>query len=56
MRDFAPKDKYLKLLEFTHFSRHIVFSRSERKDKKKAILNGVTVKVVMNLVDGVPKI
>ena len=55
MRDTAPTDRYVKLLDFTHFSRHMVFSKSERKDKKKAILNGVNVSVVLDLVCAAPK-
>lgn len=47
--DNAPKEKYLKLLEFRHFERHILFSQSERKDKKKAISNGVNVQVVVRV-------
>ena len=35
--DNTPKEKYLKLLEFRYFERHILFSQSERKDKKNAI-------------------
>ena len=41
--------KYLKFLEFRHFERHIVFSQSERKEKKKAISNGVNVQVVVRV-------
>ena len=62
MRDTAPTDmirmnqeRFIKLLDFTHFSRHMVFSKSERKDKKKAILNGVNVSVVLDLVCATPK-
>ena len=47
--DNAPKEKYLKLLEFRHFERHILFSQSERKDKKKAISSGVNVQVVVGV-------
>ena len=57
MRDTAPTDRYVKLLDFTHFSRHMVFSKSERERQteskfgsKKAILNGVNVSVVLDLV------
>ena len=49
VRNTAPKEKYLKLLEFKHFERHIVFSQSERKEKKKAISNGVNVQVVVRV-------
>ena len=49
MRDITPKERYLKILEFRHFERHIVFSQSERKEKKKAISNGVNVQVVVRV-------
>ena len=49
VRDITPKERYLKLLEFRHFERHIVFSQSERKEKKKAISNGVNVQVVVRV-------
>lgn len=48
-RDNAPKEKYLKLIEFRHFERHILFSQIERKDKKKAISSGVNVQVVVRV-------
>ena len=49
VRDIAPKEKYLKLLEFRHFERHVLFSQSDRKEKKKAISNGVNVQVVVKV-------
>ena len=49
VRDTAPKEKYLKLLEFRHFERHILFSQSDRKEKKKAISSGVNVQVVVRV-------
>ena len=49
MRDKATKERYVKLLEFRHFERHMMFSQSERKEKKKAISDGVNVSVVMEL-------
>lgn len=49
VRDITPKERYLKILEFRHFERHIVFSQSERKEKKKAISNGVNVQVVVRV-------
>lgn len=50
MRDFASEEKYLKLLDFTYFARRITFSKSDRKDKKKSILNGIQVEVVLDMV------
>ena len=49
VRDITPKERYLKILEFRHFERHILFSQSERKDKKKAISSGVNVQVVVRV-------
>lgn len=49
MRDITPKERYLKILEFRHFERHIVFSQSDRISKKKAISNGVNVQVVVRV-------
>ena len=49
VRDTAPKERYLKLLEFRHFERFIQFSQSDRKDKKKAITSGVNVAVVVRV-------
>lgn len=48
--DDCPRtEKFVKLLEFRHFERHILFSQSDRKDKKKAISNGVNVQVVVRV-------
>ena len=48
--DDCPRtEKFLKLLEFRHFERHILFSQSDRKEKKKAISNGVNVQVVVRV-------
>ena len=33
----TTQERYLKILEFRHFERHIVFSQSDRISKKKAI-------------------
>ena len=45
----ATKEEYVEILEFRHFERHILFSQSERKDKKKAISSGVNVQVVVRV-------
>lgn len=48
--DDCPRtEKFVKLLEFRHFERHILFSQSDRKEKKKAISNGVNVQVVVRV-------
>lgn len=49
VRNNATKERYVKLLEFRHFERHMMFSQSERKEKKKVISDGVNVSVVMEL-------
>lgn len=52
MRNTAPKEKYLKLLEFRHFERLFRFDQSDRKTYKKAISDGVNVSVVLDRVCG----
>ena len=47
--DCPRTEKFIKLLEFRHFERHILFSQSDRKEKKKAISNGVNVQVVVKV-------
>ena len=48
--DDCPRtEKFVKLLEFRHFERHILFFQSDRKEKKKAISNGVNVQVVVRV-------
>ena len=48
--DDCPRaEKFVKLLSFRHFERHMMFSQSDRKEKKKAISDGVNVSVVMEL-------
>ena len=48
--DDCPRtEKFVKLLEFWHFERHILFSQNDRKEKKKAISNGVNVQVVVRV-------
>ena len=49
VRNNATKERYVKLLDFRHFERHMMFSQSDRKEKKKAISDGVNVSVVMEL-------
>lgn len=55
MRNIAPKEKWLEILDFTYFSRKIIFSKSGRKEKKKAILSGISVSVVLDLECATPK-
>ncbi len=50
------RERYIKLLDFRHFERHIMFSQSDREREtdsrigsKKAISDGVNVSVVMEL-------
>ena len=48
--DDCPRvGRFVKLLDFRHFERHILFSQSDRKEKKKAISNGVNVQVVVKV-------
>ena len=47
--DDCPRvGKFVKLLDFRHFERHMMFSQSDRKTYKKAISDGVTVSVVLD--------
>ena len=50
------RKRYIKLLDFRHFERHMLFSQSNREREtdggigsKKAISDGVNVSVVMEL-------
>ena len=46
--DDCPRvGKFVKLLDFRHFERHMMFSQSDRKTYKKAISDGVSVSVVL---------
>ena len=47
--DDCPRvGKFVKLLDFRHFERHMMFSQSDRKTYKKAISDGVNVSVVLD--------
>ena len=49
--DDCPRvGKFVKLLDFRHFERHFAFSQSDRKTYKKAVLDGVNVSVVLDVV------
>lgn len=41
--------KYLEILEFRHFQRHMSFSQNDRKTYKKAISDGIDVSVVLDM-------
>ena len=41
--------KYIEILCFRHFARHMSFSQNDRKALKKAILDGVNVSVVLDM-------
>ena len=48
--DDCPRvGKFVKLLDFRHFERHMMFSQSDRKTYKKAISDGVNVSVVLDV-------
>lgn len=44
----ATSKRYVKILDFRHFERHFMFSQGDRKEKKKAISDGVNVSVVVS--------
>lgn len=46
----TTSERYLKLLDFRHFERFYQFSQSDRKERKKAISDGVNVSVVLDMV------
>lgn len=43
-------DKYVEILCFTHFARYMSFSSTGKREKKKCIMNGIEVSVVLHLV------
>lgn len=45
----TTSDRYVKILDFRHFERHMMFSQSDRKTYKKAISDGVNVSVVLDV-------
>lgn len=47
--DCPEVGKFVKLLDFRHFERHMMFSQSDRKTYKKAISDGVNVSVVLDV-------
>lgn len=49
-RGTTTSERYVKILDFRHFERHFMFSQGDRKEKKKAISDGVNVSVVLNMV------
>ena len=48
----TTSERYVKILDFRHFERHFMFSQGDRKEKKKAISDGVNVSVVLDMVLG----
>ena len=45
-------DQFVRILDFRHFERHFAFSQSDRETYKKAVLDGVNVSVVLDVVSG----
>ena len=45
----TTSDRFVRILDFRHFERHMMFSQSDRKTYKKAILDGVNVSVVLDV-------
>ena len=46
----TTSDQFVRILDFRHFERHFTFSQSDRKTYKKAVLDGVNVSVVLDVV------
>lgn len=49
VRGCTTSGRYVRILDFRHFERHMMFSQSDRKTYKKAILDGVNVSVVLDV-------
>ena len=48
VRGCTTSDRYVRILDFRHFERHMMFSQCDRKTYKKAISDGVNVSVVLD--------
>ena len=46
----TTSDEFVRILDFRRFERHFAFSQSDRKTYKKAVLDGVNVSVVLDVV------
>ena len=46
----SPKEEYVKILDFTHFSRVFKFNKTSEIGRKKEIFHEIKVSVVMELV------
>jgi site-specific DNA recombinase len=46
----TTSDEFVRILDFRHFERHMMFSQSDRKTYKKAVSDGVNVSVVLDVV------
>ena len=49
VRGCTTSGRYVRILDFRHFERHMMFSQSDRKTYKKAISDGVNVSVVLDV-------
>ena len=49
---FAAKGKWIEILRFRHFSRHVVFDAEGDKFRNKRIEDYITVSVVIDMKDG----
>ena len=52
MRDITPKERYLKILEFTHFVEFFSFKKIGENHKEKSLVKKVTVVVALDLGTG----
>lgn len=48
----TTSERYVKILDFRHFSRFWAFLEREEKGHKKVIMDGVNVSVVFDMVSG----
>ena len=47
---FNPSDELVEILCFSHFTRYMTFLPTGKQGKKKQIMNGIEVSVVLHLV------
>ncbi len=48
--DFSQEENLIEILRFTHFVKHTSFASNGKKGRKKQIIDGIDVSVVLHLV------
>ena len=49
-RMLSTSGEFVELIKYRHFARYMSFAPTGKQDKKKQILNGIDVSVVLHLV------